>query len=170
MKRAPLTAKVVAAVIAGATLGVIARGQTPVERPMKDVEQTHVLVTPADLEWKAAPSALPVGARMAVLKGDPEKEGLFTLRLRFPPGYRIPPHWHAADEHVTVMSGSFHVGTGREFDTEVGKRLPPGSFAALPAKTPHFAWTDEEEAIIQLHGMGPWKIHFLEPTGAREGD
>ena len=55
-----------------------------------------------ELKWGPAPAIFPAGAKMAVLQGDPGKPGLFTVRLDMPDGYRIPPHWHPADEHITT--------------------------------------------------------------------
>jgi quercetin dioxygenase-like cupin family protein len=61
---------------------------------------------PAEMKWGPAPPVLPPGAQIAVLSGDPGGKGLVTLRLKLPPGYVIPPHWHPTDEHVTVISGT----------------------------------------------------------------
>jgi hypothetical protein len=38
------------------------------------------------IEWKAGPASLPAGAKMAVLEGDPRKEGPFVVRFQFPDG------------------------------------------------------------------------------------
>src|SRR5687768_728164 len=67
----------------------------------------HVMIAPGDLKWSDGPASLPAGAKIAILNGDPKKEGLFTMRLQFPPGFKIPPHTHPGAEHVTVISGSF---------------------------------------------------------------
>jgi len=56
--------------------------------------EEHVVLTPGDLKWMDAPPALPAGAKMAVLAGDPNKKGLFTVRLQTPAGYKVPPHTH----------------------------------------------------------------------------
>jgi quercetin dioxygenase-like cupin family protein len=53
---------------------------------------------------------------MAVLQGNPGGTGLFTVRLRFPNGYRLAPHTHPTDENVTVISGTFLVGMGETAD------------------------------------------------------
>jgi ChrR-like protein with cupin domain len=79
-------------------------------------EAKAVIVTPDATQWGAAPAMLPAGAKVAVLDGDPTKPGLFTMRLSVPDGYRIPPHFHPVDEHVTVISGKFQVGMGDTFD------------------------------------------------------
>src|SRR5690349_14440009 len=68
------------------------------------------------LTWGPAPDAFPAGAKMAVERGDPSKPGEFVVRLSFPAGYKIPPHWHPTDEHVHVRSGEFLVGMGDALD------------------------------------------------------
>ncbi|MES2571116.1 MAG: cupin domain-containing protein [Verrucomicrobiota bacterium] len=118
---------------------------------------------PTEPNWKEGPAALPAGAKVALLEGDPAREGPFTLRLLFPDGYRIPPHTHPKVEHVTVISGIFHLGMGEKFDQSSGHSMPAGSFGFWPAGMKHFAWTTGE-TIIQLHGVGPWAIHYLNPA------
>jgi quercetin dioxygenase-like cupin family protein len=73
-------------------------------------------VNPPGLKWGPAPPSLPSGARLAVLSGDPGKEGMFTIRLRFPPGYVVPPHSHPTDELVTVINGQLSLGMGRNLN------------------------------------------------------
>jgi hypothetical protein len=68
----------------------------------------------AEIQWKDGPVSLPAGAKVAVLEGDPSKEGFFTMRLLLPDGFKIQPHWHPKVEHVTVISGTFNVGMGEK--------------------------------------------------------
>src|SRR5215207_275587 len=70
------------------------------------------IVTPQEVRWAAAPPSVPKGAEIAVLYGDPSKEGPFAMRLRFPANYRIAPHTHPTHEIVTVISGNFLLGHG----------------------------------------------------------
>src|SRR5947207_14304182 len=72
----------------------------------------HVILTPGDMRWGPAPPVLPAGAQVAVLDGDPFKPGFFTLRLKFPDGYKIPAHTHPTDENIVVVSGTFKAGMG----------------------------------------------------------
>ena len=90
-------------------------------------------------------------------------EGPFTMRLRMPNGYRIPPHYHPAVEHVTVISGTFKVGMGEKFDAAAMTQLPSGTFAALPPGMRHYAEA-QGETTIQLHGIGPWGIVYVNPA------
>jgi hypothetical protein len=124
---------------------------------------TAVVALPGELKWAPAPAILPAGARLTVIEGDPAKAGEFTMRLWLPANYRIPPHFHPVTEHVTVVQGTFFVGMGEKFDVRQGQRLPVGSFGALPAGMRHFAWT-EGETIIQLHGVGPWSLTYVNPA------
>ncbi len=80
---------------------------------------------PANLVWGDAPPGLPPGGQLTVLSGDPTKKGLFTVRLRMPAGYKIPPHTHPTAELVTVISGSCHLGRGEKFDETPVKRWAP---------------------------------------------
>ena len=115
------------------------------------------------IEWKAGPAALPAGANMAVLEGDPTKEGPFVVRFRFPEGYHVPPHTHPKTERVTVISGTLLLATGEALDRNSAKKLPAGSFGYWPAGMKHTAWS-EGETVIQLHGVGPWQINYINPA------
>ena len=123
----------------------------------------HVAVNPDGLKWGDAPPVLPKGAKMAVLAGDPSKEGVFVVRLRAPNGYKISPHWHPTREHVTVISGKFHIGMGKTFDTKKAESLGPGGFAYMDAKMEHYAWM-EGDTEIQAEGMGPFAITYVNPA------
>src|SRR5688572_621335 len=107
----------------------------------QDGPGVEILVRPADISWKEGPPSLPKGAQFAVLSGGPGKEGVFVMRLKFPADYKIMPHSHGTDEHITVLSGTFLVSRGDAFDPTKAKELPEGSYARLPAKNNHFALT-----------------------------
>jgi hypothetical protein len=123
----------------------------------------HGLIQPSDVKWGAAPASLPSGAQGAVLQGDPAKAGPFTLRLKLPDGYRIPPHYHPAIEHITVLEGTFVLGTGEAVSGGTEKPLGAGSFAFMPAGMRHFVRA-QGETVVQLHGTGPWGITYVNPS------
>jgi quercetin dioxygenase-like cupin family protein len=87
----------------------------------------------------------------------------FTFRLKLPADYKIPAHWHPAIEHVTVISGTFHMGTGDKLDMAKTKALSAGSVAIMQPKTNHFGWT-KDETVVQVHGVGPWGITYVDPA------
>ncbi len=117
----------------------------------------------ASIEWKPGPAAIPPGAKMAVLEGDPTEEGPFVVRFQFPAGYHIAPHTHPKTERVTVISGALYLSTGESLDRASAKKLSAGSFGFWPAGMKHAAWSDEE-TVIQLHGIGPWQINYVNPA------
>jgi ChrR-like protein with cupin domain len=122
---------------------------------------------PDDMKWSPAPNALPAGAQIAILEGDPMKSGPFTMRLKFPNNYRIPPHSHSKTEHVTVISGNIRVGMGDTFDEKSMTSFSTGSFAAIEPGTHHYGLVKNDnilkghDTIIQLHGEGPWDIKYV---------
>jgi len=69
-----------------------------------------------DMKWGAAPNVFPPGAQIAVVSGDPFKEGLYVVRLKMPAGYKIPAHNHPTTEYVTVLTGAFNIGMGDKLD------------------------------------------------------
>ena len=118
---------------------------------------------PGGIEWKDGPASLPPGAKIAVLEGDPSKPGPFVFRVKVPDGYRIPPHTHPKPERVTVISGSFHLGMGDQFDAKKATALPAGTYGTWPPGMKHFVWV-EGETVVQFHGDGPWKIEYVNPA------
>src|SRR5262245_59916097 len=91
-------------------------------------EKDHVVVTPDGIKWVDAPPALPPGAKIPMLEGDPSKEGPFVMRAKMPDGYKIMPNTHSKDERVTVLSGTLHMGMGEKFDEKATKAMTPGSY------------------------------------------
>jgi quercetin dioxygenase-like cupin family protein len=135
----------------------------------------HIVVQSDQMQWGAAPPGLPAGAQVAVIDGDPFASGPYVLRVKSPAGYVVPPHWHSQDEHITVLSGKFSVGEGDKVDKSAASTLGPGGYAVMPAKMHHYAYMDAD-SVIQIHGMGPFDIHYVHPkddprgtTGASAG-
>lgn len=127
------------------------------------VADTHIMKNADDLEWKDGPKSLPAGSKVAVIEGDPGQKGPFTIRLKFPANYRIMPHYHPGIEHVTVMDGEFYMGAGNKYDEAKAMELDEEGMAVMPAKFNHFAFTKDEDTVVQLHGIGPWEIIYLNP-------
>jgi quercetin dioxygenase-like cupin family protein len=156
MKMFRPTSTSVAAVVAVAMISVASAGPA-----------THVMLTPEELKWTEIPS-LPAGAPVATIQGPADQAVPFTFRIKMPAGYEIPAHWHPAIEHVTVISGTFNMGVGDELDKTKTHALETGSVAIIQPHTNHFAWTDEE-TVVQLHGVGPWGISYVNPADDPRG-
>src|SRR5439155_1240142 len=73
-----------------------------------------IVIHAPGVSWADGPPSLPRGAQFALLEGNPAEAVPLTLRLKFPPSYRVPPHWHAVLEHVTVLSATRNVGMGEQ--------------------------------------------------------
>lgn len=123
-----------------------------------------IMSVPGELTWVDGPPSLPTGSRITVLEGSPAKAGPFTVRFELPANYKVAPHWHPEVEHVTVLSGALYMGHGANFDTSKAKKLGVGGFIVMAKEVKHFAFTREEGSIIQLHGIGPWGITYVNPA------
>ena len=122
----------------------------------------HMMVTPGDLKWADITSMTP-GAKIAVMEGPLNEAVPITFRVKLPADYKIAAHWHPGLEHVTVISGTFNMGTGDQFDSSKTMPLSAGAFAIMQPKTNHFGWT-KEETIIQVHSVGPWGLNYVNPA------
>ena len=123
-----------------------------------------IVVKPTDLKWGPAPPVLPAGAQMAVVDGDPAKAGLFTIRLKLPDGYVIPPHTHPTVENVVVVSGTLRIAMGTVRNDAEMQQLPVGAFTGIPKARAHYA-AAKGETIIQIYGEGPFVLEHVNPSG-----
>src|SRR5881394_1394570 len=108
--------------------------------PLSASADDHVVVSADQLKWVAAPPSFPKGAQIAVVTGDPSKEGLYVVRLKAPAGYKVPAHVHPNDENVTVISGTLNIGMGDKLDEKKGTAVKVGGFAKAPKGMQHYAW------------------------------
>jgi quercetin dioxygenase-like cupin family protein len=141
-----------------APAGTKAATQAPAKTPAQ-----HVMAAD-QLTWGEAPPALPKGAQFAVLQGDPTaKSGGFTIRVKFPDGYKVMPHTHPSAENVTVVSGAIRVGMGREWNDATMQDMTAGGFAHMPANSPHYVQA-RGETILQVHGTSPFMLTYVNPA------
>lgn len=129
----------------------------------KSHAEGHISVLPTDLKWAPAPSVGP-GAQIAVIEGDLKAGAPFTFRLKLPPNSKVGVHTHPVVERVTVISGTFYLGIGDKFEPAKAKAYTPGAVTIMPVGMPMYAYTTQDEAVIQIHGTGPWGINFLNPA------
>ena len=123
----------------------------------------HVLSGAGAVKWGPPPAVFPAGAQFALIDGDPAAKGLVTVRLKMPAGYKIAPHWHPTDEHVTVLSGEFSIGMGDTLDTSKGVKLHAGGYGVAPANMHHYAWTNTG-ATVQVHMIAPFALTYVNPA------
>ena len=122
-----------------------------------------VISDPAGVKFGPSPPALPPGAQIAVISGDPGANGPYVVRAMLPAGYTIPPHTHPTDENVTVLTGTFHIAMGDKLDKAKGDAIGPGGFFRAEQGMQHYGWTTSP-TVIQIHGMGPFAINYVNPA------
>jgi len=156
-------ALLVVAITTGLLCTAMHAGADEPTNPAAAVLKSHIMVKPDELKWEACSAAIPPGARCATIEGDRSAPNvLFTYRLKMPDNYKIPPHFHPADEHLTVISGTFNMGRGREFDANAMSPMVAGSFMVMPKGAPHYALT-RGETVLQVHAIGPWGLTYVNP-------
>jgi quercetin dioxygenase-like cupin family protein len=133
--------------------GTLALAQTGTGSP--------VVITPAEMKWTAQGAYAAPGMEQLNLIGDPAKSGPYTIRLKFPKGYRVEAHTHPDAREVTILSGIFATGYGDKFDEAKLKVLPAGSFYTEPANLPHYIEI-KEDVVLQVSGKGPSSRHFVD--------
>jgi quercetin dioxygenase-like cupin family protein len=114
------------------------------------------------VHWMPAPALFPRGAQVAVLSGDPFKPVVLKVLVSMPDGYRMPPHFHATDEHVEVRQGTFLVGMGDKLDARKTIPLAVGDTATAPAGMHHYSVT-KGATIVSVTIMGPYIMTYVHP-------
>lgn len=117
---------------------------------------------PADeIAWKACPPHLPSGCEVAVLEGNPQGAGMFTVRFRLTDDFVMPAHTHPKDERVTVLKGRMAVGFGVGSTRADAREFGTGDYYVNARGAVHTVWADTSSEI-QITGIGPWEAHFVE--------
>jgi len=148
--------KKVALILSTILLSVVAFGASdehkmPVTRDLKA------------LKWGKGSPRLPAGVEMVVMAGNPAETGFTSIRAKFPPGYKIPPHFHPTDEHVTILSGSLWFGMGDKIDLKTAQQVNAGGYFVAPKDMHHYAMS-KTGAVIQIDLMGPFQITYVNPS------
>src|SRR5262245_15959517 len=131
--------------------------------PAGAADAPHGMYLPGAIKWGDPPPFVPKGAKVAVLYGDPAKEGLFVIRVRLPANYRIAAHSHPTDEIVTVLSGTLLVGMGDKLAPASAMPFPVGSLVVAPANTNHFVLT-KQPTVIEVSAIGPLAFTYVNPA------
>lgn len=117
-------------------------------------------IRPDELDWQPF-AAFPPEARLAVVLGHPSEPGLYVVRVKLPNGARLMPHRHPENRIYTVMSGTFYIGVGPQFDARALGAYSPGSVVLLPGNTWHFHWARSGEYVTQVMGIGPLGMEYM---------
>jgi quercetin dioxygenase-like cupin family protein len=111
------------------------------------------ILTPDDFEWR---SEEPVPANSVDLYGDRNGDGYYVYLNKFAPGSFSRPHYHQNDRYITVVKGTWWVGTGSDFDPDNNTvPLPVGSFVVHTGGEVHYDGAKDEEVWVLISGIGP---------------
>jgi len=84
---------------------------------------------------------MPPGQWFVKVWGDFDKPGApFVIRIHNDAGYIVMPHIHPIDENITIVRGSWSVGTGRLFNRSSLEPMKVGDYAIVPKGMPHFGY------------------------------
>ena len=121
-----------------------------------DLNLAAIKITmPDKIQWTTNPS----GSSNAVLAGDPKQPGLYVVLTKWSAGHMSRPHFHQNDRFITVISGTWWVGTGTKYDPASTVPVPAGSFVTHYGKQIHYDGAKEGVCVLEIVGMGP-----AEPT------
>jgi anti-sigma factor ChrR (cupin superfamily) len=147
-------------------IAALAITTTVCSQEQKEAAETHKIVHFADLKW----TPIIKGCDLATVSGDSSADGApFVVRLRCVDGAKIPAHWHPTDENVTVLKGTFLVGMGETFDESKLQAMNVGNFVSMPKEMRHYGMI-KGETIVQVHGMGPFKVNWVNPSEVQPPD
>jgi quercetin dioxygenase-like cupin family protein len=148
-------------IVAALLVGACSKSSSSNDAPSAPARQaSHTAVPENSIQWGPAPAVFPPGAEMAVLQGDPSKSEPFTVRLRLPNGYKIPPHTHPTAENVTVLTGTFLAGSGTQFDESQLEEIGRDGFLSIPAEHAHYAMA-RGLTVVQVHAIGPFALTYV---------
>ena len=130
-----------------------------------DPSETQVTL-PDAIKWTTWSGAPPHGGEMATLYGGLDKTGPYLVLMKWYPGYMSAPHSYATDRLSLVMSGTWWVNSGADFDPDSTVPVPAGGFVRRVAGTPHYDGVKssaEQPAVIALFGIAPVQLKLVDP-------
>jgi quercetin dioxygenase-like cupin family protein len=149
-------------ILAAFTLSLVVIGLASPSAPVQAETDAKgfVRTTPEQVEWTNG---------LAVIEGDPEKPGIYVVRVKFEPHTFSMPHWHNTDRHVVVLKGTWYMGVGEKFDPSTATPMPVGSYVKHPAGAPHWDGAKDEEVVLQIVGEGPVTTDLVNKDGPMFG-
>jgi hypothetical protein len=141
-------------------LSVISRGEI-------NPSETSVAL-PDAIEWNTWIKGFPPhSGEMATLCGGLDKPGPYVVFMKWYPGYMSAPHTYATDRLSVVLSGTWWVNSGADFDPANAIPVPAGGFVRRVERTPHYDGVianAKEPAVIALFGIAPVELQLVDPT------
>lgn len=144
-KLGALSAAIALSVVGGQAMAAPAAAPAP-------LDPKGLLLVPMDsLKWTGNPG----GVQQSVLYGDPTKEGLYVVLIKWPATANSRPHSHPHDRYITVLQGTWWVGTGAKYSPDTMTPVKQGDFVMHPAGGVHYDASKGEPVLLEVVGMGP---------------
>jgi hypothetical protein len=137
--------------------------------PAHAVDPTQTQITlPDQMQWKPWSAGGPQGAmESAAIFGAIDKPGPYAILVRWHPGFMSAPHTYVTDRLCFVISGTWWVNSGENFEPENTVPVPAGGFVRRVAHTPHYDGVKrggKEPAVIGIIGVGPIDFKLTDPS------
>jgi hypothetical protein len=153
------------AALVSALFGLLGVSAGRVDASPINPEQT-IVVLPQEMKWTAWPGLPPHSGEMAILHGGLDKEGPYVVLMKWHPGYMSAPHTYATDRLCVVVSGTWWVNSGNDFDPDHCVPVPAAGFVRRVTRTPHYDGVlkgAKEPAVIAIFGIGPVDLKLVDP-------
>ena len=122
---------------------------------------------PSDIIWSPQPDFPALSLENAVLDGSLTDFGLYLTLVKWHPGFMTAPHTYASDRLCIVVSGTWWISSGQDFNPSSCVPVLPGTFVKRLARTPHYDGvpsSGKEPAIIAICGLAPVLLEFVDST------
>ncbi len=126
-----------------------------------------ILRLPEEIAFQPQPGFPPRSVEMAPLWGASTEPGLYLVLIKWYPGYMSAPHTYLTDRLCVVLSGTWMINSGADFDPDRTVAAPAGSFVRRVAETPHYDGVKrgmKAPAVIAICGLGPGGLKWLDPS------
>jgi hypothetical protein len=132
------------------------------------IDPAQTIVTlPPDVKWATWEGLPPHVGEVATLYGGLRQPGPYLVLMKWYPGYMSAPHSYATDRLSLVLSGTWWVNSGPDFDPKHTIAVPAGGFVRRVAHTPHYDGVQphtKEPAVIALFGIAPVDLQLVDPA------
>jgi hypothetical protein len=147
-----------------AALPLAASGRAALTSPLNPAET--IITLPDAIKFVPGTGAPAHSGEVATLYGGLDKPGPYLVLMKWNPGYMSAPHSYATDRLSLVLSGTWWVNSGADFDPDRTVPVPAGGFVRRVAHTPHYDGVKrdaKEPAVIALFGLAPVDLTLVDP-------